>query len=119
MVFGFVGAVLAQQTGEKLLKVIQAEQITDGVLISDVSVAGNTVECGLFIKPPLVIQPVTPFQAGGDWLQQMTISLVNRTNKTVVFGAITLTFLDTGDCHALRIPPASSLSILKVCHVLL
>jgi hypothetical protein len=98
---GLVGAVLAQQTGEKVVRAEQAAQITDAVMISNVSVAGNTVECGLFIKPPTVVQPVTPFQAGPDWLQQMTISLVNRTNKTIVFGEILLHFMDTGDCKSL------------------
>ncbi|MBV9267827.1 MAG: hypothetical protein JO061_16790 [Acidobacteriaceae bacterium] len=31
----------------------------------------------------------------------MTISLVNRTNKTIVFGSLIVHFLDTGDCRAL------------------
>jgi hypothetical protein len=70
-------------------------------LISNITVAGKPIECGLFVKPPAVVQPVAPFQAGSDWLQQMTISLINRTNKTVVFGVILLHFLDTGDCRSL------------------
>ncbi len=98
MMFGLLGALHAQQTGEKLVKLMDIEHITDAVLISNVSVAGKTVECGLFIKPPVVIQPITPFQAGSDWLRQMTISLVNRTNKTIVFGGIIFHFLDVGDC---------------------
>ena len=108
-------AVNAQQTGEKLVRVNQVAQIHDAVLISDVSVEGKTVQCGLFIKPPDVDQPVTPFQASNDWLQHMTISLVNRTNKVIVFGGISFSFIDTGDCRALpcvgaalhfgRIPP--------------
>jgi hypothetical protein len=97
--FGLLGAVHAQQSGEKLVDAHNdIEQINDAVLISNVAVDGKTVECGLFIRPPLVIQPVTPFQAGPDWLSQMTVSLVNRTNKTIVFGGIHLTFLDTGNC---------------------
>ncbi len=100
MMCGLFGALHAQQSGEKLVKAIQATQITDAVLISNVAVAGKTVECGLFIKPPTIDQPVTPFQAGPDWLRQMTISLVNRTNKTIVFGDIHLHFLDTGDCRS-------------------
>jgi len=96
---GFVVPTHAQETTERLLKVVQWAQITDAVMISNVAVAGKTIECGLFIKPPAVDQPVTPFDAGDDWLQQMTISLVNRTNKTIVFGSIFLHFLDTGDCR--------------------
>jgi hypothetical protein len=98
--FAFLGAALALETGEKVVSVKQAAQITDAVMISNVSVAGRTIECGVFIKPPAVVQPVTAFQAASDWLQQMTISLVNRTNKTIVFGAVSFSFLDTGDCQA-------------------
>ena len=99
IVFGLVGTLHAQQTGEKLIRVNDIEQITDAVLMSKVAVAGKTVECGLFIKPT-VVQPVAPFQAGSDWLQQMTISLINRTNKTIAFGDILVHFLDTGDCRS-------------------
>ena len=100
IMFGLLGALHAQQTGEKLASAKDdLAQINDAVLISNVAVAGKEVECGLFIKPT-VVQPVTPFQAGSDWLQQMTISLVNRTNKTIVFGNIHLHFLDTGDCRS-------------------
>jgi hypothetical protein len=101
VVFGLVGALNAQQTSERLIRVNDVEHITDAVLISNVAVAGKTVECGLFIKPPVVIQPVTPFQAGSDWLDQMTISLINRTGRTIVSGAVQLNFLDVGDCRSL------------------
>ena len=97
---GALAPLVAQQTGEKLVKVNQVAQITDAVLISDVSIAGKPIECGLYVKPPAVVQPFTPFQAGTDWFQQMTISLVNRTSKTIVFGALIFHFLDTGDCRS-------------------
>ena len=38
------------------------EQITDAVLISNIAVAGKTVEYGLFYQAPVVIQPVTRFR---------------------------------------------------------
>jgi hypothetical protein len=96
-----VGVARSQLTnGEKLVTADDPEQITDAVMISSIAVAGKAVECGLFIKPPAVLQPIVPFQAGSDWLQQMTISLINRTNKTIVFGAVRLNFLDTGDCRS-------------------
>ena len=99
VVFGIAGALHAQQAGGKLVRVKDPAQITDAVMISNVAVAGKTVECGLFIKPPAVIQPFTPFQAGSDWLEQMTISLVNRTGRAIVAGGIIFHFLDTGDCQ--------------------
>lgn len=98
LLFTLSALLYAQQTGEKIVDAKGVEQITDAVMISNISIAGKTVECGLFIKPPLVIQPVTPFQASPDWLRDMTISLVNRTNKTIAFGGIIFHFLDTGDC---------------------
>lgn len=101
MIVGLFGALHAQQTSEKLIRAIQAAQITDAVMISNVAVAGKTVECGLFIKPPDLMQPVTPFQAGSNWVGQMTISLINRTNKPIVYGGIILHFLDIGDCRSL------------------
>lgn len=101
IILGCLGALHAQQAGERVVNANDVPQIDDAVLISNVAVAGKTVECGLFIKPPGVMQPVTPFQAGNDWLKNMTISLINRTNKTIVFGSVIIHFLDTGDCHAL------------------
>lgn len=100
--FGLLQAALAQLTdSEKLVRANDPAQITDAVMITDISVAGKSVDCGLFVKPPDIVQPVAPFQAGNDWLQKMTISLFNRTNKTIVFGAINLNFLDTGNCRTL------------------
>jgi len=46
------------------------------------------------------VQPVIPFQATPDWLQEMTITLINRTNKAIVYGGIIFHFLDTGDCKS-------------------
>jgi len=98
LALGYAGAVDAQQTRERLVKVNDVSQITDAVMISNVAVAGKTIECGLFVKPPAVIQPFAPFEAGDNWLQEMTISLINRTNKIIVFGSLSFHFLDVGDC---------------------
>src|SRR5581483_1838087 len=93
-------ALARQTTGEKLVQANDPAQITDAVMISDISVNGKSIECGLFVKPPAVVQPLTPFQADSDWLQQMTISLCNRTDRTIVFGGIIFHFPDTGDCRS-------------------
>ena len=96
-----VATALAQLApGEKLLHVNAANRIPDAVMVTNVSVAGKTIECGLWVKWPAVMQPVTPFQAGDDWLRQTTITLFNRTNKTIVYGSVLLQFLDTGDCKS-------------------
>jgi hypothetical protein len=54
LALGLVGATHAQQTSARLVKVKQATQITDAVMISNVAVAGRTIECGLWIKPNTV-----------------------------------------------------------------
>ncbi len=114
LALGLVGANHAQETSERLVKVQQVTQITDAVMISNVAVAGNTIECGLFIKPPAVVQPFTPFEAGGDWLQQVTISLINRTNKTIVYGSIFFHFLDVGDCSSAQPCPGAQLEFGQI-----
>lgn len=98
---GPVGHVSAYQaTSQRLVKCNDPAQITDPVLMSNVAVSGQTVQCGLFVKPPSVVQSVTPFQSTSDWLQKMTIAMVNRTNKTIVAGTVTLLFLDNAsDCR--------------------
>ena len=94
------GRVLAfQATGEKILYANAPVQITDAVMITSIAVEGRPIRCGLFVKPPAVVEPVTPFQAGPNWLQTTTISLINRTNKTIASGQLTLCFLDVGDCR--------------------
>jgi hypothetical protein len=114
LALGLAGATHAQLTGERLVRVTQISQITDAVMISNVAVGGRTIECGLWIKPPLVIQPFIPFEAGGDWLQQMTISLINRTNKTVVFGRVIFHFMDAGDCSSARPCPEALLEVGQI-----
>ncbi|HEY3826339.1 MAG TPA: hypothetical protein VGL82_17360, partial [Bryobacteraceae bacterium] len=43
------------------------------------------------------LQPIVPFEWNEDWLQNTTLYLLNRTNKTIVFGQIGLWFPETGD----------------------
>ena len=97
IVFGVVWTVRASD--EKLVKADDPVQRTDAVMITEISVGGMKVDAGLFLKPDLV-QPVAPFPADREWLDKMTIVLINRTNKTIVRAGVTMQFLDTGDCVA-------------------
>ena len=100
ILLGFLTVALARSaSGEDVVRVTDFPRITDPVMITNISVGGKPIECGLFIKPPGVIQPVAPFEASGDWLRQMIVSLINRTDETIVFGELNLDFLDTGDCR--------------------
>lgn len=107
----------ASQSDDKLVRVLQVAHNTDAVLISDVSVSGKSLECGLYKKTTITsinsngpgeVQPFTAFQAQPDWLSTMDISLINRTMRSIVFGELTIFFLDTGDCKS---APCSAVSI--------
>ena len=95
-----------QSENSRLVKADDPQQITDAVMISSVTVSGMNIQCGLFIKPPSEVQSVAPFAAAGNWLQNMDIALVNRTVRDIMFGALTIQFLDTGDCR--RTPCAAT-----------
>jgi len=65
--FAVLGVAHSQQTnGEKLVRADDPAQITDAVMITNITVGGKNVDCGLFVKPPAVVQPVAPFQADSD-----------------------------------------------------
>jgi hypothetical protein len=100
IVFGLALGVASAQVSEKLVRANDPAQITDAVMITNVSIGNSNLECGLFVKPPAVVQPVVPFQASNNWLREMSITLINRTNKVIVAGTVTLQFLDTGDCRS-------------------
>jgi hypothetical protein len=92
-----VPAVQAQPaTGEKLVEQVDPQTRGDAVMITKVTVGDTNVQCGL-LTASHDLQPVAPFQAGSDWIQNMSIFLFNRTNKTIVAGHLTLGFPETGD----------------------
>jgi hypothetical protein len=80
---------------------VQAEPQTrlDAAMITRVTVGDQDVQCGLWVGPRTV-QPVTPFDAAGDWLQKLTIYLLNRTNKPISYAQVGIGFPETGDGHA-------------------
>ncbi len=87
--------VVAAFAAEKVIEV-EPQHRNDAVAITKVTLGSAEVQCGLVLSPA-EIQPVTPIQAGDDWLQNVTIYLLNRTNKTIVEGQIVLVFPETGD----------------------
>ena len=81
--------------GEKLVE-ITPEHRSDAVMITKITVGDVNVQCGVIINPH-EMQPVLPFQAGSDWLQNMTISVFNRTDKTIAAFYMEVVFQQTGD----------------------
>jgi hypothetical protein len=75
---------------------VEAQFQKDAVMITKITVGDMNVQCGLLVGPREV-QPVTPFQAGDDWLQNMMVYIFNRTARTLVSGGIVLGFPELGD----------------------
>jgi len=103
---GFLCGLLAALTcavAEDGLKQVEVgyQLRTAPVVITGVSYRGTRVPCGLLVNAgigvPPVVQAVTPFFAGDDWLQQLTISLYNQTDKTVTQMSLALFFPETGE----------------------
>jgi len=67
------------------------------VVITKVTLGSTVVQAGRFTRPRPVIDSTTPFEADGDWIQNLTIYLLNRTSRTIVFARILLIFPETGD----------------------
>jgi len=85
----------ASFAAEKTISVEQQHR-DDPVLIYSVSVGNLQIGSGL-VDGVAGYQPIVPFEAGADWLQNTTVSILNRTNKTIVYGSIALMFPETGD----------------------
>jgi len=67
----------------------------DAVTITKVTIAGQQIQPG--ISGMREEERGTPFQADEDWLKNMSISLLNRTDKAIVCAQVQFSFPDTGD----------------------
>jgi|WetSurMetagenome_2_1015567.scaffolds.fasta_scaffold71245_2 hypothetical protein len=76
----------------------------DPVVILGAALGSVTVQAGRFGKPDTT-DPITPFEAGDDWIQRLTLRLFNRTEAVIVAVNIDIVFPETGDgsaSHPLR-----------------
>jgi len=87
---GAVSAFAAERRIE-----VAPTSMREAVMITRVTVGGSEVSARLLLGP-CKMQPITPFAAGDDWLQDIAISLFNRTNKTIAAEQINLRFPETG-----------------------
>src|SRR6185312_474079 len=63
------------------------------VAITGVLLGGARVQAGRFrTEQPA---PITPFDAGDDWIRNLNISLLNRTNKTIIYMIVRFSFPET------------------------
>jgi len=89
-------AQASQSAGYKLVQV-EPQTKFDAVFITRVTVGSQEVPSGAVPVSPGGIRPATPFQAGPDWMNDLTIYIYNRTNKNIVFAGIALGFPETGN----------------------
>jgi hypothetical protein len=65
------------------------------VVITKVTLGETIVQAGrMFLGQ---VDPITPFTAGDDWIQNLTLYLYNRTNKTIVYTSVQIVFPETGE----------------------
>lgn len=67
----------------------------DALVVTKVMVGGTEVQCYWSPGASKKYEPPPAFQAGDDWLTDLTISLFNRTNKTIVYALVSLSFPQT------------------------
>jgi len=94
-------ALRAQSLGRTVE--VETQHNSDAVAITRVTLGDAVLQCGV-PDGPASQQPVTPVAAGPGWLSQLTIYLLNRTNKTIVYGSIELWFPETGDGRSPQTP---------------
>jgi hypothetical protein len=84
------------------------------VVVTKITLDDVTVQPGRFIKPVGEVQdPVTPFIADDDWVQRLTIYLLNRTNRTIVQANFNFSFPETTD-WAKHYRPVFKLSLGRI-----
>jgi len=68
------------------------------VVVTKITHRNVAVQPGRFVKPAEAApDPVTPFPADDDWVQNLTVYLLNRTNRTVVYASVYFSFPETTD----------------------
>jgi hypothetical protein len=75
---------------------IDTQRSMDAVTVTSVTVGTQLMHTGVSAGA-IEIKPGGPLQAGNDWLQNTSITLKNRTDKTIVCIVLGLFFPDTGD----------------------
>ena len=71
---------------------------THPVVLTKIALHDTVVQSGRFVRSRVEpVDAVTPFRAGDDWIANLTLFLLNRTNRTIVHFSIRLGFPETGD----------------------
>jgi hypothetical protein len=108
----------AAAQAERQIQIPQAKK-NEPVVISKITLGDVVVQSLRVIKAVGVApDPITPFQADDDWVQNLTVYLLNRTNQTIVHLTVNFSFPETGDGHTVprrgymlnlgRVPPPAA-----------
>lgn len=82
---------------------LDAQLRSEPVIYTKVTFGNQEIQPGIFTGPgDREIYPGTPFQADEHWLRNLSISLLNRTNKEIVRAELDIDFPDMGDGSASR-----------------
>jgi hypothetical protein len=76
---------------------IDRQTSMDPVSIEKITIGEQLIDLGVMDPRGRVHEPGTQFQAGPDWLKDMSVVLKNRTDKVIVHVEIELWFPDSGD----------------------
>lgn len=83
--------------GNKIVD-LDAQFKTDPVTYTKVTFQDQEIQPGMSTGPDeRQVHSGTPFQADENWLKNLSISLLNRTNKEIVRVELDIVFPDTGD----------------------
>jgi hypothetical protein len=92
----YVGPAAAQGLPQRTVEPPIVTKMAPLVFFKATTVGGSTVQTGRFAKPrSQPPDPITPFEASDDWVQQTTVYLLNRTNQGITWVLISFTFPNT------------------------
>ena len=96
-------AVVGAAPGLKVITPSPAARIQP-VVVTKITLGNVTVQKGRFAKPRTEPEdPITPFQAGDDWVENLTFYILNRTDKPIVHANFTLTFPEVAPVYRLEL----------------
>lgn len=88
--------------GDKVVEAQTASRM-DAVAITKVTYREMPIHCRIILNRS-ALDTVEPFQADDDWLKDLTIYILNRTDNTIVYGGISVKFPETGDGRSVQQP---------------
>jgi hypothetical protein len=91
----YIGPAAAQGLPQRTVETPIVTKMAPLVFFKASIPGGTTVQTGRFAKPrSQPPDPITPFEAGDDWVQQITVYFLNRAQRSLTWVFISFDFLD-------------------------